>query len=148
MDPVIVSAVIIAIGAIFVIAEVFSPGAFMIVPGTVLIVVGIIGVLYPDFLFSWSSPVVAILVTAPVTIVTIYAYQQLAMPEPPTTTVTDSLVGRKGTILVETGPDDIRGKIRIGTDVWSASSDEIIPAGEEVVVVSASGVHVRVERLE
>ncbi|NLL95147.1 MAG: NfeD family protein [Thermoplasmatales archaeon] len=147
MDPVIVSAIIVAIGAVFVIGEVFSPGAFMIVPGTVLIIVGIIGIIYPDFLFSWNSPIVAILVTAPITIVTIYAYQQLAKPEPPTTTVTESLVGRVGTVTVATSPDNLRGKIRIGTDVWSAASDEPIAEGEEARVVSATGVHVRVKKI-
>lgn len=142
----VISAILIIIGAILVITEVFSPGAFIIVPGTVLIIVGIIGVLYPDFLFSWNSPLIAILVTLPITLVTIYGYQRLAMPAPPTTTVTESLLGREGTVIVETNPDSLRGKIRIGTDTWSASSNEPIEAGAEAVVVSASGVHVRIKR--
>ena len=53
---------------------------------------------------------------------------------------------RTGTVVAATGPDSLKGKVRIGSDIWSARSDEPIEAGAEVVVVHAEGVHVKVER--
>ena len=83
----------------------------------------------------------------PVTLLTIKGYQHLARPEPPTTTVMESLVGKEGTVTVATEVGNMKGKVRIGSDTWSATSDEPIAAGETVVVESSEGVHVHVRRL-
>ncbi|MCL2143340.1 MAG: NfeD family protein [Methanomassiliicoccaceae archaeon] len=136
----------IVIGAILIMIEAFSPGVFMIIPGTVLVILGIIGYVYPDLLFSVWSPIIALVVAIPVTFGTVKMYQVLARPEPPTTTVAESLVGREGVVTVRTEPDSIKGKVKIGSDVWSATSDEPIDDGTEVVVIKSQGVHVTVER--
>jgi hypothetical protein len=39
-----------------------TPGAFLVVPATVLIVLGTIGVLAPDLLLSVWSPIIAVLI--------------------------------------------------------------------------------------
>ena len=75
-------------------------------------------------------------------------YRRLGGPAPPSTTVAGSLVGRDGTVIVETNPDNLKGKVKIGSDTWSADSDEIIEAGTEVTVVSSEGVHVHVVKKE
>jgi membrane protein implicated in regulation of membrane protease activity len=49
-------------------------------------------------------------------------------------------------VTVRTGPEDIKGKVRIDSDVWSATSDEPIEAGTEVTVIKSQGVHVTVRR--
>lgn len=147
MDPFTVAIVLIIIGAILLIIEAFSPGAFMIIPGTVLVILGLIGAAFPDILYSWWSPVIALVIAVPVTLLTIKGYQRLAKPEPPTTTVMSTLVGRTGIVTVATEVGNMRGKVRIGSDTWSATSDEPIEAGAEVEVESSEGVHVHVRRL-
>ncbi len=147
MDPFTVAIILIIVGAVLLIIEAFSPGAFMVIPGTVLVILGIIGAAFPDILYSWWSPVIALMVAIPVTLITIKGYQHLARPEPPTTTVVESLVGKEGTLIVPTEVGNMKGKVRIGSDIWSATSDEPIEEGAAVVVESSEGVHVHVRRL-
>ena len=90
---------------------------------------------------------IALVVAIPVTLITIKGYQHLARPEPPTTTVVESLVGKEGTLIVPTEVGNMKGKVRIGSDIWSATSDEPIEEGAAVVVESSEGVHVHVRRL-
>ena len=141
-----VALIIIIVGAVMILIEAMNPGAFFIIPGTVLVIVGAIGYAVPDFLFSIYSPIVAVVLALPVTLITIKLYQILAKPVPPTTTVTDSLVGKKGKVITATDPNSLKGKVRIGMDIWSANSEEPIDEGEQVEVVAAEGVHITVIR--
>ena len=141
-----IAVAMIVLGAVFLAIEAFSPGAFMAIPGTVLVILGIIGAAYPDLLVSWWSPAIAVAVAVPVTLATMKLYQRLAIPEPPVTTVTDSLVGRCGTVVVATEVGNMKGKVNLGSDTWSATSDEPIEAGVQVEVVHSEGVHVHVRR--
>lgn len=145
-DAAVVALALVALGLVLLMVEAFSPGVFLVIPGTVLLAVGVLGFAAPDFLFTWKSPVVAAAVALPVTAATVYLYRYLGRPEPPSTTVADSLVGRSGTVVADVSPDDLKGKVRVGTDVWSADSDEPIPEGAEVVVDGAAGVHIHVRR--
>jgi len=138
--------IFIAIGAIFLIVEALTPGVFMLIPGTVLVLLGIIGYIYPDFLYSVYAPILALIIVIPLTIGTVKMYQLLAKPEPPTTTVTDSLLGKEGVVTVRTEPENIMGKVRIESEVWSATSDEPIEVGTEVKVIRSRGVHVTVAK--
>ncbi len=147
MDPFLISSLILIAGAIFVMYEAFSPGGFMLIPGIVLIVMGAIGLVAPDILMSIWAPVIALIVAVPVTLVTLKLYQHLARPEPPTTTVTESLIGREGKITVATENGNMKGKVKIGGDLWSATSDEPIEEGADVIVESSEGVHVHVRRI-
>ena len=146
MDPFTISFIILVVGALCLIYEVFSPGAFLVIPGMVLLVLGAVGLVLPDVLMSVWAPVIALVVAVPVTIVTLKVYQHLAKPEPPATTVAESLVGREGKVTVSTEKDNMKGKVKIGGDLWSATSDEPIEEGTEVIVESSEGVHVHVRR--
>ncbi len=148
MDAATVALIIIIIGALLILLEALSPGAFIVIPGTVLVIVGIIGYVVPDFLFSIYSPITALVLAIPITLITIKMYQLLAKPVPPTTTVTDSLIGKKGKVTAATSPGNLKGKVRIGMDIWSADSDEEIGIGETVEVIKAEGVHVTVRKKE
>ena len=141
-----IAIILIVIGAILLIIEGLSPGVFLLIPGTVLVILGIVGFIYPGFLISIYSPILAIVIAVPVTIGTVKMYQVLGRPEPPTTTVAESLLGKEGIVTVRTVPENIKGKVRIGTDVWSATSSEPIESGAEVKVVASEGVHVTVAR--
>ena len=147
MDPFMISCIILVLGAFCLIYEVFSPGAFLVIPGMVLLVLGVVGLIMPDVLMSIWAPIIALIVAVPVTLITLKVYQHLAKPEPPTTTVAESLVGREGTVTVPTETGSMKGKVRIGGDLWSATSDEPIEEGTEVIVESSEGVHVHVRRI-
>ncbi len=138
--------VFLVVGIVLLLVEAASPGFFIGVPATILIVLGLLGMFVPNFYFSPWAPVTAIAVGAPLTYATILLYQRLAPPSPPTTTSGGSLIGRKGLVVREVVPDSIRGKVNIDNQVWSATSEDPIPEGTRVKVVSSRGVHVVVER--
>jgi membrane protein implicated in regulation of membrane protease activity len=135
------------IGILMLLTEAVSPGSFIIIPATVLLVLGGIGLVYPDWLLTWYAPLTAVIMVAPMTYITIKMYQKLAPPAPPETTVATSLVGLKGVVETEVVPNTMKGKVRIANDTWSATSDKVIPAGTRIVVKSSEGVHVEVEEL-
>jgi membrane protein implicated in regulation of membrane protease activity len=138
----------IIIGIIMILAELSSPGAFILVPATVMLVLGFVGMVAPDILISWWSPVIVAVVVIPVTYVTMRMYQKLAPPAPPETTVATSLVGMTGVVVADVTPNSLKGKVRIDHDTWSATSGKAIPAGKKVVVKASEGVHVTVEEIE
>jgi len=139
--------IMIIIGITMLIAEIFAPGAFLLVPATVLIVLGAIGMIAPDILLSWWSPIIAVVLIVPMTLITVRMYQKLSPPMPPTTTVATSLIGQEGVVVTKVCPGNIKGKVKIKSDVWSATSDQNIPVGARVVVVHSEGVHVRVKQI-
>jgi membrane protein implicated in regulation of membrane protease activity len=132
-------------GILMILAELAAPGAFILVPATVLIFLGVIGMVAPDILLSWWSPALAVIILLPMTFVTMKLYQKLAPPAPPETTVATSLVGRKGVVEHEVAPHTLTGKVRIEHDTWSATADVVIPVGRNIIVKSSEGVHVKVE---
>lgn len=136
------------IGILMLLAELSSPGAFILVPATVLMVLGFVGILAPDILISWWSPVITAIIVIPITYVTMRMYQKLAPPAPPETTVATSLVGMTGVVEKEVVPNTLKGKVRIAHDTWSATAGKPIPEGRKVVVKASEGVHVTVEEIE
>jgi inner membrane protein len=132
-------------GVVLLVIEALSPGAFLLVPATILIIIGILGLVYPGLLFSYWSPIIAVVLFVPMTYVTIKIYQRLAPPAPPQTTVATSLVGQKGVVTKTVQPNSLTGKVRIDHDIWSATSQKEINEGTQVVVKSSEGVHVTVE---
>lgn len=140
-----ISLTFIVLGVLMLLAELMNPGIFIIVPGTVLIILGFIGLAFPAFLLSIYSPLLAVAILVPMTYVTIKLYQKLAPPAPPETIVATSLIGREGIVTSEVRPNSLTGKVRIEHDNWSATSDKIIPEGRKVVVKASEGVHVIVE---
>lgn len=143
-----VALALLIIGILMVLAELASPGAFILVPATVLIVLGGVGLIYPDWLLSWWSPLAAILVMVPMTYITMKMYQKLAPPAPPETTVAASLIGQTGVVEREVVPNKLTGKVRIDHDTWSATANTVIPVGRKVVVKASEGVHVTVEEVK
>jgi len=137
----------IALGALLLWLELHAPGMFLIVPSTVLLVLGALGILYPDLLFSWWAPIAAVIVLVPVTYLTLKLYLRLSAPAPPETVVASSLVGRKGIVTVDVFPDTLRGKVLIENDTWSATAESTIVKGKNVLVVRSEGVHVVVKEI-
>jgi len=142
------SVMFIIAGVVLLVMEGAFPGTFLIVPGTVLLILGFLGLMAPDLLLSWWAPLITAIILIPLTLITIKMYQRLAPPAPPQTTVTSSLIGKKGTVISEVQPDNLKGKVRIDHDLWSATSERVIPEGRKVIVRASEGVHVVVEELD
>ncbi len=137
------SLVMIIVGIIMLLAEAAAPGNFLVVPATVLLILGFLGLLVPSILLSWYSPLLAVAILIPTTLITIKLYQYLAPPAPPQTVVASSLIGRSGVVTTRVTPHDLKGKVNIENDVWSATSvGSAIPTGTKVIVTSSEGVHV------
>ncbi len=148
MDPTGIAVLLIVVGILMLIAEVTIPGFFIAIPGTVLLVLGVVGLMAPWVFYSTWTPVFILAVGVPTFIVTIMFYMKFGPTSPPVTTVASSLVGKTGVVTKEVRPDSLRGKVKIGSDVWSATSNRAIPAGTRVRVVRSEGVHVIVEPVE
>jgi inner membrane protein len=141
------SLVFIVIGVLMLLVEISQPGSFLLVPATVLLALGGIGLIFPDLLLTVWSPIIAVVILVPTTLLTIKMYQRLAPPSPPETTVGTSLIGKEGAVEVEIIPGTLRGKVRIANVIWSANSATPIPVGKRIKVVRSEGVHVTVEEI-
>jgi membrane protein implicated in regulation of membrane protease activity len=141
------SLVFIVIGVLMLLLEISQPGSFLLVPATVLLALGGIGLVFPDLLLTVGSPIIAVIILVPTTLLTIKIYQRLAPPAPPETTVATSLIGKEGVVDVEVVPGTLKGKVRIANVVWSANSTTPISVGKRVRVVRSEGVHVTVEEI-
>lgn len=144
MDPATLAIILIIIGLVLLIIEALTPGFFAVIPGAILAIIGIMGYFIEDFFGSWYLIATAVIVAIVVSAVTIKGYQMLAKPEPPTTTVMESLVGREGTVTSTVYPGNLKGKVKIDSDSWSATSEDTIEIGTKVSVYDAEGVHIKV----
>jgi len=145
MDPGTIAIILVIIGLILLTIEALTPGFFAVIPGAVLVVVGVLGYFVDGYFENMLLLVGSIIVvTLVVSAVTIKGYQYLAKPEPPTTTVASSLIGKEGIVTTDVKPGNLKGKVKIDSDSWSATSEELIKAGTNVVVYDAEGVHVKV----
>ncbi len=149
MDATDIAIMFIIIGALMELAEIFIPGFFIAVPGTAAIIYGFLILLFPWILEVWWGPWVLALLTIPITGFAILIYRSLSPPSKPVTMSYKGLVGAIGVVVSEVKPDSMDGQVRIGGDVWSATTrePEPIPPGAKVKVVDVEGVHLIVERI-
>ena len=93
MDPATIAIILIIIGLIFLITEALTPGFFAVIPGAILVVVGVLGYFIEDYFDNLTLLLLTVVVVSiVVSIVTIKGYQILARPVPPSTTVTESMI--------------------------------------------------------
>lgn len=148
MDVATIALILIVIGLILILIEAVSPGAFIIVPGIVVLVIGIVSYMVPGFMTSIWMPILIIVLFVVVSFITVKLYHRLAPPEPPKTTINTSLIGKRGIVTAQINKNDLKGKVKIDNDTWSANADETIEIGKEVEVVAAEGVHITVKPIE
>lgn len=148
MEVYVIALIVMMIGLLLMIIEATAPGGYLLIPGAVMIVIGAFGAVCSDLFYTWWTPVVAIIAVIPSTILTFWLYKRLGSPEPPSTTVTGSLVGREGVVVIAVSPNNLKGKVKIGSDTWSATADEEIPEGAAVAVDASEGVHVHVKPIQ
>lgn len=148
MDVATIALILIVIGLVLILVEAISPGAFIVVPGVVVLVIGIVSYMVPGFITSIWMPILIIVLFVVVSFITIKVYRKLAPPEPPKTTINSSLIGKRGIVTAQVSKNDLKGKVKIDNDMWSANAEETIEIGKEVEVVSAEGVHITVKPVE
>ncbi|PKK85436.1 MAG: hypothetical protein CVT48_05415 [Thermoplasmata archaeon HGW-Thermoplasmata-1] len=137
------------LGVVLLVIEASMPGFFIGVVATVLIGLGIFGLVVPSLFVSWWSPIIAVFIAAPATFASIMLYKKIAPPsKSPATTSGDTLVGMRGIVIKTVEPDKLSGKVKINSQIWSATANEPIPEGEEVEVYESKGVHVIVKSVK
>lgn len=139
--------IIILFGALFFVLEVFSPGFFLLVPGTVLLIIGVLVVLGIDIFGSTYGIVIGIAIAILAAIVTVFLYSRLTPgDEKPLTISMDSLIGKTGRVLTAADEQTLSGKVSIEGQIFSAKSNAgTIPEGAKVKVIASQGVHIVVE---
>ena len=91
-----VGLIIFVIGVVLIIAEAFTPGTFILVPGVALTIVGALIMAFPGAAGSYWTPVIFLAAFVPAFLLAFLMYKRIAPPGRPTTLSSDSLVGRIG----------------------------------------------------
>jgi len=140
---------LVVLGTFFLVIEAINPWFFIAVPGTVMIILGILLLMGVDIFGSPFGVVAGVVATIAVSLLTIWFYHRIN-PEvkSPVTISRDSLAGREGRVTRKVVPGDISGKVQVAGQEWSARSLEgEIPGGRTVRVVRSEGVHIVVEEV-
>jgi membrane-bound ClpP family serine protease len=146
---IIVGVPLLLIGAVLLVLEIVHPGAFLLIPGSVLLVAGILYLVLPNLLTaSIFGPAIIVIVAFLATLATIPYYRRIAPIHRPMTTIPMSLEGLTGVVTRTVEPDNMRGKVRVNSEIWSARSDRIIPEGTRVRILGGEGVSIRVTPAE
>lgn len=133
------------VGVIVLALEFVHPGALLLIPGSILLVGGLLYLFLPDVLLNSPFGFILIVVAAIVaTILEIPYYRYIAPTHGPMTTTSAGLVGQVGTVIAPIVPDTLKGKVRIKSEVWSARGPSPIPVGTKVRIVAGEGVAVEV----
>jgi membrane-bound ClpP family serine protease len=136
-------------GSFMLLIEAYSPGFFVAVPATVMIILGILVLLGVDIFSSPAGIIIGVVVALIAGVITVWLYGRLTPNASPTTISRDSIVGKVGKVIREADPDSLNGKVVIGGVEWSArSAAGTIPAGKKVRVLRSEGVHIVVSEVE
>jgi inner membrane protein len=136
-------------GAVLLAMELVHPGALLLIPAGVLFAAGLLYLFAPNVLLdSFYGPAVVIVVALVAALLEIPYYRWVAPTHWPLSTTVAGLVGQEGTITTAVVPQTIRGKVRIGSEIWSAQADYPIPVGTRVRVIKGEGVSVSVTPVE
>lgn len=139
---------LIIIGAAFFVVEVIHPGAFLLIPGSVLLAAGVLYLVSPPLLTnSVFGPAIVILAALGATLATVPYYRHIAPVHRPLTTTPSSLEGQTGIVTTAVEPDNMHGKVMVQSEIWSARADQPIPVGAKVRILGGEGISVRVAPL-
>ncbi len=140
--------ILISIGVILLLIEAFNPGFFLAVPGTTLIIIGAVSLLFPEIFSSTWIILIGIGTALIAAGGSVWLYARITPDKVPSTISKDSLAGKIGMVTATVDEDTIKGKVVIGNVDWSArSTGGSIAAGKKVRVVKSVGVHVVVEEI-
>jgi Membrane-bound serine protease (ClpP class) len=149
LSPAVLPWILIVVGIVFLIIEAASPGFFLAVPGTALVVLGLFAFFAYDLFLSPVGIAVAAVSALVAAIGTVLVYKKISPDRKPSTISKDTIVGKTGIVTEEVDENSISGKVEIEGAVWSAkSSGGIIAAGKKVTVDSSDGVHITVSEVK
>lgn len=142
--------VMIVLGAFLLLVEASSPGFFIAVPATVLLILGILLLMGVDIYSSGWGVLVGVIAAIGAAAVTVWLYSRITPNvHSPTTISRDSLVGKEGIVTVRVDENSLSGKVTIASSDWSAhTAGGTIPPGTRVRVVKSEGVHIVVEEVK
>lgn len=139
---------LIVIGALLILYEAINPGFFAAVPGTTMIVLGIMFMMGIDVFGSVWGMVIGVASALIAASLSVLLYRRLSPEQLPTTMSRDSLIGKTGRVVREVRSDDLTGKVSVSGVEWSAKSAKgTIAPGTTVTIVDAAGVHIIVEEV-
>jgi len=140
---------LIILGIILFAFELIHPGALLLIPGSILLVAGFLYLFLPDTLLdSWVGPFAIVLAAVVAGLVEIPYYRWVAPTHRPLSTTSGGLVGEEAIVITAVEPNNLRGKVRVRSEIWSAKADRPIPAGTRVRIVHGEGVSVSVVPIE
>ncbi len=134
------------LAAVFVIAEVFTAGFFILWFGIGAAVAGVFALLGLGPAWQWG----AFVVVSGVLFAGSRRFAERFTKKQPPGIGADRFIGKRGLVLEEI--DDVRntGRVRLDKEEWRAESDadEVIPEGTRVEVVRLEGTHLIVVPLK
>jgi membrane protein implicated in regulation of membrane protease activity len=126
--------------------ELIHPGALLIIPGSIILVAGVMYLLVPNWLLnSYIGPVLIIVAAVAGALFEIPYYRWVAPVHRPMSTTSGGLVGEEAIVIVPVEPNNLRGKVKVNSEIWSARADQPIAVGTHVRVVHGEGVSVTVQ---
>ncbi len=149
-DVQVLAVVFIIVGVAVIVLDFIHPGAFLILPGTVLLLAGILLLAFSSFniLTLAGAPLLIVGVVLVAFALGIPLYQRIAPTHPPVATTVETLVNWPAEVTTDIVPGTMHGKIRVRSETWSATASVPIPAGQQVRVVGGRGVVLTVEPME
>lgn len=135
-----------AFAAIFIIAEIFTAGFFVVWFGIGAAVAAILAFLGLGGGWQWA----AFVVVSGVLFATSRKFAERITPKQPPGIGADRFIGRKGVVLEEINNIQNTGHVRIDKEDWRAESesDEVITVGKRIEVVGIEGTHLIVRVVE
>ncbi|HJJ28041.1 MAG TPA: NfeD family protein [Methanocorpusculum sp.] len=149
LSPAVLPWILIAVGIVFLIIEAASPGFFLAIPGTALVVLGLFAFFAYDLFLSPIGITVAAVAALVAAIGTVLVYRKISPDRKPNTLSKDTIAGKCGIVTAEVDENSISGKVEIAGAVWSAkSTGGSISVGKKVTVESSDGVHIIVSEVK
>jgi membrane-bound serine protease (ClpP class) len=146
---IVLGAVLVVVGILILLLDVAHPGLFLLIPSAVIIAIGTIFLVAPDVFYA--NPLAAALVVLAAgcggAVIAIPLYQKLAPRHAPIASTVDTLTGMTAKVTVRVEPGTMKGKVRVRGEIWSATSDEPIPEGANVKVLGGEGIVLKVQTL-
>lgn len=135
-----------ALGCFLLFMELAHPGALLFLPASVLLAAGIIYIAFPSgVLLTPIGLTVILLVAVGSGLAEIPYLRWVAPTHHPMSTTAAGLEGENAVVTVAVIPNTLKGKVRVRTQIWSATANIPIPAGTTVRVVKGEGVSLTVE---
>ncbi len=135
-----------ALGAVFIIIEIFTAGFFILWFGVGAAVAGVLALLGLGPAWQWGAFVA---VSAGLFAGSRRFAERFSKKQPPGIGA-DRFIGRRGVVLAAIDNVESTGRVRIDKEEWRADgdADEAIPEGAHVEVVRLEGTHLVVRTLK